>query len=88
MLQYFDFTIISCKNFNLKAIILLGNDILTEGLYVFEDGTEMEWVSNLVNGMHGASMDGVILNTENNAYAGRWIDAPITNSYRYICEKN
>ena len=87
MLQYFDFTIISCKNFNLKAIILLGNDILTEGLYVFEDSTEMEWVSKWV-ASNGVGYDGIIMSTENNANAGGWQDYPITTAMRYICEKN
>ena len=67
--------------------MILGNDILTEGLYVFEDGTEMEWVSNFI-GVYGATYDGIILNTEDNNYAGSWQDYPITDPMRYICEKN
>ena len=70
-----------------KAIILLGNDILTEGLYVFEDGTEMEWVSKWV-ASYGVGYDGIIMCTENNANAGGWQGYPITNPMRYICEKN
>ena len=54
---------------------------------MFEDGTEMEWVSNWV-GIGGASNDGVIFNTDNSVYAGSWTDSPITTVRRYICEKN
>merc|ERR1711997_473798 len=64
-----------------------GNDILTEGLYVFEDGTEMEWVSRWLN-TDGAAQDGIIFNTDNNAYAGSWQDYSITSNMRYICERN
>ena len=67
--------------------MILGNDILTEGLYVFEDGTEMEWVSNFI-GHYGAGYDGIIFNTDNNAYAGSWQDEPISAALRYICERN
>ena len=54
---------------------------------MFEDGTEMEWVSNFI-GVYGAAYDGIIFNTDDNAYAGSWQDFPITNAERYICEKN
>ena len=70
-----------------KAIILSGNDILTEGLYVFEDGTEMEWVSNWV-GIDVASEDGIMFITDNNANVGSWTDNLLTIASRYICEKN
>merc|ERR1712008_594214 len=64
-----------------------GNDIRTEGLYEFEDGTEMKWVSNWAQ-MDGESQDGVVLSTHNSVYAGSWADGPITNPYHYICERN
>ena len=54
---------------------------------MFEDGTEMEWVSRWTE-VTGASQDGIIFNTENNAYAGSWQDFAITNNMRYICERN
>ena len=54
---------------------------------MFEDGTEMEWVSNFI-GVYGATYDGIILNTDDNNYAGSWQDYPITDPMRYICEKN
>ena len=54
---------------------------------MFEDGTEMEWVSRWTD-IAGASQDGIKFNTDNNAYAGTWNDGPITDKHRYICEKN
>ena len=54
---------------------------------MFEDGTEMEWVSKWV-ASYGVGYDGIIMCTENNANAGGWQGYPITNPMRYICEKN
>ena len=54
---------------------------------MFEDGTEMEWVSRWMD-VQGASQDGIVFNTDNNAYAGTWNDYPITSAMRYICERN
>merc|ERR1711935_933446 len=59
-----------------------GNDIRTEGLYEFEDGTEMKWVSNWAQ-MDGAGQDGVVLSTHNSVYAGSWADDDITSNVAY-----
>ena len=52
---------------------------------MFDDGTEMEWVSRWLD-FFGASDDGVLFNTDK--YAGTWKNYPITNTMRYICERN
>ena len=65
----------------------LGNDVEIEGYYVFEDNTELDWVSNW-NIMSGASQDGILFNTEINVHAGSWTDEPISYIWPYICEKN
>ena len=55
---------------------------------MFEDGTEMTWLSHW-NAIRGANYDGILVNTENNEKAGSWIDEPINvASFPYICEKN
>ena len=54
-----------------------------------DDGSEMQWVSNLCH-MNGASEDDALLiSTWNDASAGCWNDQPISNNgVLYICEKN
>ena len=47
----------------------------------------MDLVSNW-NLMDGASQDGIVLGTHNDAYAGNWADEPVSHGHPYICEKN
>ena len=64
-----------------------GNDVAIEGVYVMEDGTEMDWVSNLCF-MNGPTENALLLSTKYDASAGCWDDIRITSTWRYICEKN
>merc|ERR1712109_110452 len=67
-----------------------GNDIETEGYYVMEDGTEMEWMQQYAdNSQRGANNDAILLGTQDNENAGSWVDNPITGYNQvYICEKD
>ena len=65
-----------------------GNDVETEGYYVMEDGTEMEWMQSWSYPNGGADYDGIMISTQNNEYAGDWCDEPLTAAYPYICEKD
>ena len=71
----------------------IGNDIETEGVYVFEDGIEMSWLGNFCC-MGGPSEDGLAFSTYESvssccpASGGAWSNTPITSSFSYICEKN
>ena len=73
-------------------MIVTGNDITTEGLLEFEDGTEMDWTQPFWffkdDSISADIQDGVVFSTRNDWSAGIWFDAPLTNSYWYICEKN
>ena len=72
-----------------KSNFIIANDVEIEGYYVFDDGTELDWISNLYYGyMNGASDDGIVLGTQNSYYAGSWADSGITDNQPYICEKN
>ena len=67
---------------------MIGNDVDIEGIYKMDDGSEMQWVSNLCH-MNGASEDALLISTHNDANAGCWNDQPISNNgVLYICEKN
>ena len=60
----------------------------TEGYYVFEDGTEMKWVSFWIND-EGASSDGIVISTMDAGDAGGWARKLTSyDTYPYICERD
>ena len=71
-------------------LTISGNDNETEGYYVFEDGTEMEWVSFWIND-EGKDSDAIVISTydSDKGDAGGWARKLETiYTYPYICEKN
>jgi hypothetical protein len=67
-----------------------GNDRETEGYYVFDDGTEMPWVSFWIND-EGKDSDAIVISTydKDKGDAGGWARKLETiYTYPYICEKN
>ena len=69
-------------------VIISGNDKETEGYYVFEDGTEMEWLSFWINN-EGASSDGIVISTMDAGDAGGWARKVTSyDTYPYICERD
>merc|ERR1739838_685667 len=65
-----------------------GNDRETEGYYVFQDGTEMDWVSFWINN-EGASSDGIVISTMDAGDAGGWARKVTSyDTYPYICERD
>ena len=71
-----------------NTILISGNDKDTEGYYVFDDGTEMGWVSFWIND-EGASSDGIVISTRDGGDAGGWGRKLTTiYTYPYICEKD
>ena len=75
-------------NQQLHNISISGNDEETEGYYVFEDGTEIPWVSFWIND-EGASSDGIVISTMDAGDAGGWARKLTTiDTYPYICERD
>ena len=66
---------------------ILVNDVEIEGYYVFEDGTEVDWVSTW-HDLKGVNENGILFGTQGDSRAGSWSDDPITQARPYICEKS
>merc|ERR1712241_523714 len=49
----------------------------TEGYFIFEDGTEMEWLSYWQGANPDGGEDGILINASLGGAAGSWADAPL-----------
>ena len=68
--------------------LLLSGHKLTEGYFIFEDGTEMEFLSYWAGANPDQGEDGILMKTTNDGDAGSWADGYLSDYYRFICEKN
>ena len=69
--------------FDMFFFFILVNDVEIEGYYVFEDGTEVDWVSTWYD-LRGVNENGMLFGTQGDTRAGSWCD----QARPYICEKS
>ena len=67
----------------------VGNDIETEGVYRFLNGSQLAWKADWARDEpNGMDSDGLMLSSYDDHTAGAWADAATDSSYRsrFICE--